>query len=95
MSGFFSATACANGVKSVVAIGKDDLIPGATGRLDSLLVVRERGAAADAVERHADNLAAFLDVLNKLADRVAGDLEHHAGAVGEWLRRRQAHRRCR
>ena len=68
---------------------KDDLVPGAAGGFDCLLVVGDRGAAADAVERHADDLAAFLDVLTEFADRLAGDLEHHAGAVGERLRRRQ------
>src|SRR5262249_28531933 len=60
---------------------KDDFIPRAARGFDRLLVVRERGTAADAVERHADDLATLLDVLPELADRFAGDLEHHAGAV--------------
>ena len=37
---------------------ENDLIPGAARGFDSLLVVAMRRAAADAVERHADDLAA-------------------------------------
>ena len=68
---------------------EQNLIPGATRLLHALLIVSDAGAATDAVEGHADNLAALLDFLDELADGVAGHLEHHAGAVGEWLRRRQ------
>ena len=49
----------------------------------------DRCATADAVEGHADDLAVRLDVLDELADRLARDLEHDPGRVGEGLRRRQ------
>ena len=46
-------------------------------------------ATTDAVEGHPDDLAAWCDPLLQNADRFAGDLEHHAGAVVERFRGRQ------